>query len=339
MATVAVLGTGIMGAAMARRLLQADHDVRVWNRTREKAEPLGDDGATVADSPEEAVRGADVVLTVLADADSVESVMRGEFDEPEEGEAQAQGEAEEAGAEDEGEEAEAQADESEVEDEDSQDSQESDEEDVERGPLAVMKDAVWVQMSTVGLEIDRLAELAEDGGITFVDAPVLGTKEPAEKGQLVVLAAGPDDARDACAPVFDAIGSRTMWVGDAGSASRLKLVTNCWIAGMVEALAESIALADAFDLDPELFLEAIEGEAVGSPYARIKGEMMVSGKYPVAFPLKLAFKDTSLVSDAAQEHGLDAPLARVVAGQFAKAVTAGHGDEDWAAVYRAVKED
>ena len=74
---IAVLGTGIMGAAIARNLIAAGMEVRAWNRTREKAEPLADDGAKVADTPAEAAEGAGFVLTMLAETDAVVEAVDG----------------------------------------------------------------------------------------------------------------------------------------------------------------------------------------------------------------------------------------------------------------------
>jgi 3-hydroxyisobutyrate dehydrogenase len=163
---VAFLGTGIMGAPMARNVRAAGHEVSAWNRSREKAEPLAQDGVTVAGSVAEAVAGADVVVTMLADAQAVEAV------------------AEEA--------------------------------------LGAMDGAVLVQMSTIGLDAtDRLAQRAEAAGVAFVDAPVSGTKQPAEQGKLVVLASGPEAVRERVDPVFDAVAAKTVWLGEAGSGQRL----------------------------------------------------------------------------------------------------------------------
>src|SRR5438067_7125626 len=99
--------------------------------------------------------------------------------------------------------------------------------DGDEGALAgVSEGATWIQMSTLGIEgTERCAELADERGIAFVDAPVLGTKQPAEKGELVVLASGPEDSRERVAPIFDAVGKQTIWAGEAGAGSRLKLVT------------------------------------------------------------------------------------------------------------------
>jgi 3-hydroxyisobutyrate dehydrogenase len=281
--TVAVLGTGIMGAPMAGNIARAGFPTRVWNRTRDKAEPLAEAGAGVADSPAEAVDGADIVVTMLADGGAVESVM------------------------------------------------------TDGGALEAMRDdAIWLQTSTVGIAaIERLAQLAEQRGVTFVDAPVVGTKQPAEQGKLTVLASGPPEALDACTPVFEAIGGNTRRLGEAGAATRLKLVINNWLLGVVENLAETIAFAEGIDVPPETFLEAIDGSAVGAPYAQLKGKQMLDREFPAAFPLSLALKDARLVLEAAERHGVPSKLAKVAADQFERAEQLGHGDEDMAAVYYA----
>lgn len=195
--------------------------------------------------------------------------------------------------------------------------------------------AVWLQMSTVGdAWAGRLAQRAAEIDVTYVDAPVLGTKKPAEDGQLVVLAAGAAGVRDRVAPIFDAVGSRTIWLDDVGEASRLKLVINNWIAALTAALAESVALAEHLDVDPRRFLDAIDGGAVGAPYAQIKGPMMIEGDYPTSFPVRLARKDVGLVLEAGD--GLPLRVAEAVAAQFSAAMDAGAGEADMAAVRRAL---
>lgn len=283
---VAVLGTGIMGAAMTRNLLAAGMEVRVWNRSREKAEPIAESGATVADSPAEAAEGAGFVLTMLPEAGVIEEVAGG-------------GE----------------------------------------GALSTLPDdGIWLQMSTVGIEgHERLAALAKERGVTYVDAPVLGTKDPAEQGQLVVLASGPEEVRERCEPVFDAVGSKTLWLGPAGVGSRLKLVTNNWIVGLLGVLAETISLAEATGVDPARFLEVIEGGPLGLPYAQMKGKMMIEEDFPTSFALELARKDAGLVLDAAGAQDLRLTVAEAVAARFDEAISAGHGEEDMAAVYEAAK--
>ncbi len=283
---VAVLGTGIMGAAIARNLLAAGMEVRVWNRSREKAEPLAEDGATLAESPAEAAEGAGFVLTMLPEAGVIEEVAGGE-----------------------------------------------------EGALSTLSgDGIWLQMSTVGIEgHERLAALAKERGVTYVDAPVLGTKQPAEGGQLIVLASGPEEVRERCEPIFDAVGSKTLWLGPAGAGSRLKLVTNNWIMGLLGVLAETISLARATGVDPARFLEVIEGGPLGLPYAQMKGKMMIEEDFPTSFALELARKDAGLVLDAAEAQDLRLTVAEAVAARFDEAISAGHGEEDMSAVYESAK--
>lgn len=279
MTTVAVLGTGIMGRPMAANLLAAGLAVRAWNRTREKAEPLADQGARICGTPEEAVQGADFVLTMLADGPAVHEVVAGALD-------------------------------------------------------AVPAGAVWLQTSTVGAEwTGKLAALADKAGLAFVDAPVLGTKQPAEQGKLVVLAAGQEELRERCAPVFDAIGSRTMWIGEAGAASRLKLVANAWVLALTNATAESVALAESLGVEPKLFLEAISGGALDVPYAHLKGGAMIDREFPLAFPAKHAAKDARLALEVAKDGHPDLGSARAALAHLERAIELGHGDEDMAVLY------
>ncbi len=283
----AVLGTGIMGAAIARNLARAGISTTAWNRTRERAEPLAEDGIRIAESAAAAVEDAEVAVTMLPDAAAVRGVVAGEG-----------------------------------------------------GALAAMPDgAVWMQTSTVGIAgTEEFIRLAAERGIEFLDAPVLGTKQPAEAGGLIVLVSGSDAGRDRCGPILDAIGSRTEWLGEGGAGTRMKLVVNNWLLALTTGLAETISLAEALGIDPAGFLDVIEGGPVGAPYARIKGEMMAAGEFPPSFPLYLAAKDARLVLKAADEQGLELELTRAVVARFEQAMELEARDEDLAAVYRAVIE-
>jgi 3-hydroxyisobutyrate dehydrogenase len=281
---VAVLGTGIMGAAMARNLLAEGMEVSAWNRSREKAEPLAEDGAKVADSPADAAHDADFLLTMLADTDVVEEAIAGDV------------------------------------------------------LPALAEGGVWLQMSTVGEDgSKRLAETANEHGVDFVDAPVVGTRQPAEQGQLVVLASGPEEVRERSQQIFDTVGSKTVWLGEAGAGSRLKLVVNNWIVGLLGVLAETVAFANSIGVDPARFLETIEGGPLGLPYAQLKGNMMIAEDFPTSFSARLARKDTGLVLDTAETHDLEMPIARAVAARFDEAIQAGHGEQDMTAIYRVAR--
>ena len=207
-------------------------------------------------------------------------------------------------------------------------------------PDAVRDGMTWLQMSTVGVEAtDRLMKLAEERGATYVDAPVLGTREPAETGALVVLASGPADAVESARPIFDALSTKVLYVGEAGQGSRLKLVSNTWVMAVVEALAETFALAEALGVDPRSFLDAIAGGPLDMAYAKVKGELMLKREFPPSYPLRLALKDVRLVREAAMQQGIDVPIAGTIERQFERAAGDGHGDEDLAAAYLAAARD
>jgi 3-hydroxyisobutyrate dehydrogenase len=205
---------------------------------------------------------------------------------------------------------------------------------------ALAEGALWIQSSTVGVAAaDRLGELARERGLVYIDAPVLGTKEPAEKGELTVLASGPEEAHERCSPFFDAIGQTTWWLGEAGAGSRMKLVTNNWLLALVEGTAEAIALAQALGADPVRFLEIVGGGPIDSGYLQLKGKAIIREQFEPSFKLELARKDAGLVLEAADAAGVELLLTEAVAAQFDRAIELGHGEEDLAAVYRAVAKE
>jgi 3-hydroxyisobutyrate dehydrogenase len=194
--------------------------------------------------------------------------------------------------------------------------------------------AVWVQMSTIGEQgTERCIEIARDHGVAFLDAPVLGTKQPAHDGKLVVLASGPEDLRERVQPVFDAVGQKTMWIDSApGASTRMKLVANSWVLTVTEGAAETIALAEGLGLDPSLLFEAIDGGTLDLPYLRMKGKAMIDRDFEPMFRLDLAAKDARLVADAAERSNLDLPVLRTIAQRMTHGAKE-HGDKDMAATY------
>jgi len=279
---VAVLGTGIMGSGMAGSLRRAGLEVRVWNRTPARAEPLAASGATIAADPAEAVRGADVLITMLTDGPAVLSAVRA----------------------------------------------------AEPGLTAGQ---VWLQTSTVGVDAAvELASFAGAHGLDLVDAPVSGTRQPAETGQLLVLAAGSDRARERAAAVLEAIAARTVWLGTdpaSATATRLKLVVNSWVLATATAAAEAISLAEGLGLEPDLFTRTIAGGGLDSPYLQTKAAAILSGDFSPNFGLATAAKDAQLILRDASAVGVRLDMLAAISERFQRAIEAGHGDKDMTATY------
>lgn len=277
---VAVLGLGTMGAAMARRISSAGLPTTVWNRSPGRTEAFAEGPAVVATEPAEAVADADIVLTMLFDAEAVTTVMATVLP-------------------------------------------------------AMRAGAVWLQCSTVGVEAaNRFAAAAAAEGIELVDAPVLGTKGPAEAGTLTALVAGTDEALAAVAPVIAAIATKTVRAGVASpAASALKLAMNAWIATITAGIAQSLTLAAGMGLEPRLVLEALQGAAADSPYAQVKGGAMLQQAFDAQFEVVGLLKDVRLAREALP--GMPQHLLAALEELYSGAAEGGAAHADIAAVWRA----
>jgi 3-hydroxyisobutyrate dehydrogenase len=163
---------------------------------------------------------------------------------------------------------------------------------------------------------------------------VSGSKGPAEAGQLLILASGPAAAEQAVKPVFAAIGRKTVWLGEAGQGSRMKLVVNAYMSILIEGVAEALELAGQVGIDASRLAEAIEGGPLDAPIADAKLHKMEQGDFAPEFPLEWALKDVDLAIDAAGDRA--PPLLAALSRQWHAAVDAGHGREDVSAARLAL---
>jgi 3-hydroxyisobutyrate dehydrogenase len=272
----AVLGAGALGAAMAARLGETGYEVRLWNRTPERARAAAEQasGVTAVAAVTPAVSGACAVITVLRDGDAVAEVMADAIASLESG-------------------------------------------------------AVWIQASTVGpLSARALADLAAEHGVAYLDAPVSGSTTPAREGRLVWLVAGEDEALSRARGVLDALGSSALHVGTGVEGSALKLAVNAWMTAATVAMSDVLGLCDSLGIDHATFVSALEAGPLLMPYELQKVSAMDAGAYAPGFAVQLALKDIDLAA------GLSAPtpLLRVVHDRLERAVAAGHGGDDLAAV-------
>ena len=274
MTSVAVMGAGLMGAAMAARLADQGHDVRLWNRSPDRAREAATDGVTAVEALPDALRGATAAVTMLRDGAAVEEVVR--------------------------------------------------------PALPALRDGsvAWVQASTVGVEAaDGLRALADDAGVAYLDAPVLGSTGPARQGSLTWLVGGEPQVLERTRPVLEALG-KVLHVGQGQEGSRLKLVLNLWIATATVAMADALAAVDALGLTRDAFLGVLDGSPMGMPYALQKAAMMDLHEYPAGFPVDLALKDVRLAQDAFGDGALTAALA----ARLQAASDQGYGRSDLAAI-------
>lgn len=210
----------------------------------------------------------------------------------------------------------------------------------DQGMLAALAHgAIWVQMSTIGLGgINDVMAMVdhERPDVVLLDAPVSGSRDPAEQGQLIIFASGPEDARSRVTPLFDALGHRTIWVGAAGAGTRLKLVNNTWLAFAAEAVAASVALARQLGLATETVVDGLDGSPIVSAWQAAKLQRIAAGEFSAQFALSLALKDVRLALGAAGENRL-AVLA-CLADEWQQVVDHGLGGQDLTVVTQALQQ-
>jgi len=208
----------------------------------------------------------------------------------------------------------------------------------DQGMLAALAPgAIWAQMSTIGVAgIDRVAALAsaERPDVMLLDAPVSGSRDPAERGELTIFASGPGEARPRVAALFGALGHRTIWAGEVGAGTRLKLVNNTWLAFANEAVATSVALARRLGLEDATVLEALSGSTLVSSWQAAKLQRVADGEFSAQFALSLALKDVHLALQAAGDDRFD--VLACLADEWQRAVDQGLGDQDLTVVTRTI---
>lgn len=205
----------------------------------------------------------------------------------------------------------------------------------EKGILGGLKSGkVYVDMSTITPEASRrFATMVEQKGAQMLDAPVSGSTNVAEKGELTILVGGDPRVLDRVREVLQSLGKFIFHVGDHGSAVALKLVVNHFVGGMTALLAEGLNLSEKLGVDPTLFSNVLNSSVVKSPMYDIKTPKMVSRDYAPQFPTRLLVKDLNYISETAGKVGAAMPLHEVVRELFTAANREGYGEKDFSAVF------
>ncbi|MBO6849788.1 MAG: NAD(P)-dependent oxidoreductase [Marinobacter sp.] len=271
---IAFLGIGLMGGPMTRNLLDAGYSMTLWNRTANKCDAFKDQ-ATVAESPEQAVRDADVVITMLENSDVVEQVL------------------------------------------------------VEQGGIAALKaGALLIDMSSIQPSVARRhAELAEEQGAGYVDAPVSGGTVGAAEARLSIMAGGSEQDVDRARPVFEVLGKCTR-IGPVGSGQLAKLANQAIVGITIGAVSEALLLAAKGGADPAAVREALMGGFAGSRILELHGQRMIDREFAPGAPARIQLKDMRMILDEARAEGLTLPLSQQVHNEYLSLIANGHSEVD-----------
>jgi 3-hydroxyisobutyrate dehydrogenase/glyoxylate/succinic semialdehyde reductase len=280
---IGFIGLGIMGRRMARNLIDGGHDLVVYNRTREKAAPLTSAGARLADTPADAAREAEVLVTMLSTHVVIQTLA--------------------------------------VE---------------EDGFLtALPRGARWMDCSTVHPGFVRwMAGVAGAQGIHYLDAPVAGTKGPAEDGELIFLAGGHAEDVDYCRPLFESMGQKVLHLGGIGQGAAMKMVINLMLGSAMAAYSEALVLGESLGLTRGMLAEVLLAAPVSAPFLKAKQALIDQGDFEAHFPLRWMRKDLQLAAQSAYEQGVALPSLNAVKEIYALAEKQGLGEKDFAAVWQ-----
>ena len=287
MTKVAFIGLGIMGSHMAAHIQQAGHLFAVYNRSKEKAKPFTDKGATYFDTPAEAAKEAEVVITMVSTPEAVTEVSVGE-----------------------------------------------------KGLLKTLKKgSIWVNTSTINPSFaEKLAKAAQEKGIRYLDAPVAGSKIPAQKAELNFLIGGEQADLESVKNILSLMGKNITHFGTYGKGSAMKLAINAMLAQALLAFSESVSFAESLGLPKDKVMQVLSSGIVGAPVLGMKKDKMQAGDYEPEFPLQWMHKDLHLTAITAFEQQHPMPLLNAAKEVYAVAEKMGWGNKDFAAVYNVYED-
>lgn len=285
---IGFIGLGIMGARMAANLLKANHELTVYNRTKEKADGLIAAGARWAGRPADLAPEVDMLFTMLSTPDVVQTLAAGEDGFLE----------------------------------------------------ALPEGALWVDCSTVHPGFSRwMGTVAGACGVRFVDAPVAGTKGPAECGELVFFAGGRAEDLEECRPLLACMGKKILHLGEVGQGAAMKMLFNLMLGSAMSAYSEALVLGEALGLPRRQVAEVLLEAPVAAPFLKLKQPLIDRDDFEAHFPLRWMHKDLHLAAQTAFESGVALPALNAVKELFALAARSGWRDDDFAAIYRFLGKD
>eukprot|EP00262_Sarcandra_glabra_P007899 TRINITY_DN21007_c0_g1_i1.p1 TRINITY_DN21007_c0_g1~~TRINITY_DN21007_c0_g1_i1.p1 ORF type:complete len:371 (+),score=72.10 TRINITY_DN21007_c0_g1_i1:41-1114(+) len=196
----------------------------------------------------------------------------------------------------------------------------------------------YVDISTVdGATSKLISSHIKATGALFLEAPVSGSKKPAEDGQLIFLTAGDKYLYEMAAPFLDIMGKSRFYIGDVGNGAAMKLVVNMIMGSMMASFSEGILLSEKVGLDPRVLIEVVSQGAISAPMFSMKGPSMVQATYPTAFPLKHQQKDLRLALGLAEAVSQPIPIAAAANELYKVAKSHGLSDQDFSAVIEALR--
>lgn len=280
-AVIGVIGLGIMGSSFASNLLSRGYNVHVYNRTKEKAQPLIEKGAIFHSTPRELASVADIIMTSLTDETAVDSVAFGKD-----------------------------------------------------GLLdGAKKGTLWIDLSTIDPSASiKHSEAAKQVGLDRLDTPVVGSKDLASKGELIILVGGSHKVFEKYEKFLKELGKSIIYLGADGNGHKMKLAINLHLGLLAESFSEALAFSQKLGFDTKTFVETINKTPIGNYISQGKGPRIVEGNFEPAFSLNNLFKDLRLINAQIAKTRAVLPMTKVAIEEYSRAVENGEGQKDFSVI-------
>lgn len=280
-ANIGVIGLGIMGSSFASNLLSRGYNIHVYNRTKEKAKPLIEKGATFHSTPRELASAADIIMTSLTDQNAVDSVAFGQD-----------------------------------------------------GFLnGAKKGSLWIDLSTIDPSASiKQSEAAKQAGLERLDTPVVGSKDLASKGELIILVGGDHEVFQKYEKFLNDLGKTVIYLGADGNGHKMKLTINLFLGLTAETFSEVLAFSEKLGFDAMTFVETINKTPHRNYISEGKGPNIVKGNFEPAFSLNNLFKDLGLINEQIIKTGAMLPMTKVAIEEYSEAVKNGEGQKDFSVI-------
>ena len=285
---IGFIGLGIMGSRMAANLRKKGHELTVHNRTKDKAQPLLDQGASWAESPAEVAKHVNIIFTMLSKPDAVAEVAligKHSF--------------------------------------------------LHKLPPK----SLWVDCSSVNPSFSKLMAVeAKERKVHFLDAPVAGSKGPAEQAQLLFFVGGDGADVAAAKPLLECMGKAVYHIGGHGMGSAMKMVNNILLGQAMVAFSEALVFGESLGITKQAIFDTLASSPAMAPFLNFKRKKLEQNDYSVEFPLQWMHKDLHLAAETAYETGAALPAANCAKEIFTLAMREGLGEQDFTAVYKVLSE-
>jgi 3-hydroxyisobutyrate dehydrogenase/glyoxylate/succinic semialdehyde reductase len=174
--------------------------------------------------------------------------------------------------------------------------------------------------------------------VRFLDAPVAGSKIPAEQAQLIFFVGGEKEDFEFSMPLLEAMGKTVLHIGRNGMGTAMKMANNLLLASAMAAFSEALVLGETLGIPREALFDTLLKSPVTAPFLALKRPLIESGTFETQFPLKWMHKDLQLASVTAYECGVATPGMHAIKESFALAVRSGLGEKDFSALYQYLKK-